>query len=143
MNREYGQNGWTRREMLRAMGGGALLAGAGSLLAGCAGEDRAGPRAVKDYTLYVSTFFGTTVERYQAGTGVNLGPLTGGLQRSNGLAFGPDGDLYVVATIGNSVTRYDVNTKQAKATLTGFFTPHDIVFGPDGNLYVPNAPTFP
>ena len=143
MNEVLTQNGISRREMLRMLGGGALMVGAAGLLAGCAGTDVAGPRSVQDYTMYVSTFFGTTVERYQAGTGKNLGTFVGGLQRSNGLAFGPDGDLYVVATIGNSVTRYDVKTRQVKGTLTGFYTPHTLVFGPDGNLYVPNAPTFP
>ena len=70
-----------------------------------------------------------------------------GLIDATGLAFGPDGNLYVVDYSSNTVFRYDasaaigsrlssftsINPVVTSYTLN---TPYGIVFGPDGDLYV-------
>lgn len=87
----------------------------------------------------------TGVLRYDATTGVFLGSLvpggSGGLNDAHGLAFGPDGNLYVASDNTGSVLRYNGTTGAFIDTFIPFghggLTKVDgLVFGPDGNLYV-------
>jgi sugar lactone lactonase YvrE len=91
--------------------------------------------------MLVSTYDLGTVLRYDEKIGAYLGsfvsPRSGGLQAGIGLAFGPDGNLYVADSIGNAILRYH---GQSGAFLGVFATnnwlyPNGITFGPDGNLY--------
>jgi len=70
---------------------------------------------------------------------------SGGPTARGGLAFGPDGNLYVAAAVGNNlageVLRYDGTSGAFLGVFasTGLSVPEDLVFGPDGNLYVTNG----
>src|ERR1700729_2491145 len=80
----------------------------------------------------------STVSSFSQYTGA--GKLTfNGLVWSEGMAFGPDGNLYVADQSTGSVLRFNPST----AALLGTFTPpvspsaaFAITFGPDGSLYM-------
>ena len=68
---------------------------------------------------------------------------SGGLDRPDDLAFGPDGNLYVTSTNTGQVLRYNGTTGSfidvfVAAGSGGLDSPSNMVFGPDGNLYVEN-----
>ncbi len=104
-----------------------------------------------DGNLYVSSIDNGKVLRYNGTTGAflstfvdkipncpaptcdfSLGPL--------GMAFGPDGNLYVSNDFTNEVNRYNGTTGASLGTFVsasaGLDVPTGLVFGPDGNLYV-------
>jgi len=62
----------------------------------------------------------------------------GGLDNPRGLAFGPNGDLYVISSATDEILRFD----SFDGTPLGVFAsdnldnPFDLAFGPFGNLYV-------
>ncbi len=71
---------------------------------------------------------------------------SGGLSNPMDLAFGPDGDLYVVSAGSNAICRYDGATGAFVETFVpnefgGLATPIGMSFGTDGNLYVSNLGT--
>ena len=71
--------------------------------------------------------------------------LDNGLRFTNGLAFGPDGLLYVNETIGGAIYRYDTTVHDPKREFFGnvfagevpteFIGPDGMKFGADGRLY--------
>jgi hypothetical protein len=100
-----------------------------------------------DGNLYVADFFGptygsATVKRFNGTTGAPLGGFTSGetltyVGNPQGIAFGPDGNLYVSDEV--SVLKYN----GATGAFIGIFVaagpgiePVGLSFGPDGNLYV-------
>ena len=101
--------------------------------------------------LYVSNGFENsngsdhTVERFDGQTGESKGsfviPGSGGIDVPNGMAFEPDGNLYVASSDTGQILRYDGQTgaiigSGVFATTGTFSQPRFIAFGPDGNLYV-------
>ena len=96
--------------------------------------------------VYVTSFDSDSVLRFDADTGAFLGvfvpPGSGGLNGPTGLAFGPDGHLYVGSFVfNNRVLKYHglsgaflgVFVQEGSGGLQG---PWDLRFGPDGDLYV-------
>ena len=72
---------------------------------------------------------------------------SGGLERSSGIIFGPEGNLYVASTTDDdSVLRYDGATgafidEFVSTASGGLAGPQGLVFGPDGHLYVASNET--
>jgi sugar lactone lactonase YvrE len=106
-----------------------------------------------DGNLYVNSNNNSAVMRYDGTTGAPLpadgqsgavfvSSHSGGLDRPiMGIAFGPDGNLYVGGNSSNNVLRYDGQTgtfidEFVHAGSGGLISTHGIAFGPDGNLYV-------
>ena len=103
-----------------------------------------------DGNLYVTSFFGSSIQRFNPYTGASLGTFipkgSGGMSIPITMAFGPaDHNLYVVTNGmgGGDIRRYNGKT----GAPLGLFVPHgrgglvdpgDITFGRDGNLYVTN-----
>jgi streptogramin lyase len=112
------------------------------LLAAAAASGRIAPQAQASRLLVSS---GDRVLRYAETAGdfmdVFLAAGSGGLTRSQGLAFGPDGSLYVSSQDSQSVLRFDGNTGAVLGVFVprgsgGLTLPMGLAFGPDGNLYV-------
>lgn len=98
----------------------------------------AGPAAGQD--LYTSSLLSDEVLRFNSTTGAFIsafvGAGSGGLDGPEGIAFGPDGNLYVAAEYSHSIHRYNGTTGAPLGTLaTGLTDPNDIMFGPGGLLY--------
>lgn len=71
--------------------------------------------------------------------GAVFSPISNLISCPRGLAFGPDGDLYVSSRNYDVVARFDGATGafvQYFAGGGGMSLPHGVAFGPDGNLYV-------
>jgi DNA-binding beta-propeller fold protein YncE len=86
-----------------------------------------------------------SVERFDPATGASLGSFvpsgSGGLAHPDGMAFGPDGNLYVCNEEASSVLRYDGKTGTFLSTFVpagsgGLDVSEFPAFGPDGNFYL-------
>jgi len=102
-----------------------------------------------DGNLYVTSIDNGKVLRYNGTTGAFLGTFVDNIPHCDastcgfalgplGLAFGPDGNLYVSNDFTNTVTRYNGTTGASLGIFVsaGLDVPTGLVFGPDGNLYV-------
>ncbi len=76
---------------------------------------------------------GKSISKYP---GVTVRTLVDGspLHGSNGLYFGPDGNLYIACFGGNEIIKMDPNSGRILDRI-GVYTPDDLTFGPDGSLY--------
>ena len=93
--------------------------------------------------LWVSDF--ASVLRYDAISGMpsdgSVDPGSGGLLNGQGVAVGPDGNVYVSSFGSEQILRYSGRTGSfmdvfVPAGSGGLGAPNDVAFGPDGNLYV-------
>jgi hypothetical protein len=90
-----------------------------------------------DNKLYVGNYGSGLIQRYDtSGALIDSIALPGGVLTVRGFAFGPDGNLYVVAhdNIVYKVTTGTTMTISTFATSSGAFG--GINFGPDGHIYV-------
>jgi outer membrane protein assembly factor BamB len=81
------------------------------------------------------------IDSYDVTTGTFVGIFAsgGGLFFPRGLAFGPDGNLFVSSAGSNQVLEYNGTTGAFIgnfASGNGLNSPDGLTFGPDGNLYV-------
>jgi sugar lactone lactonase YvrE len=85
-----------------------------------------------------------SVLRYDGGTGAFVGVFAsgGGLNAPLGMAFGPDGHLYVATGNSSQVLKYNGVTGAFLGVFAsggGLQAPINLTFGPDGNLYVSSS----
>jgi hypothetical protein len=102
----------------------------------------------------------SAILRFDAETGAFLGVFASGgdLFRPYGMAFGPDGHLYVASFLTDQILRYHSITgafvdefARGNGQSGGLNGPNGLAFGPDGKLYVSTqgsvaingVPTFP
>jgi DNA-binding beta-propeller fold protein YncE len=109
-----------------------------------------GPRAIvfNGGSMYVADTFNNDVLQYNATTGAFVGVFvpvgSGGLSSPQGMAFGPDGNLYVTSG-NNSVLRYSGTTGAflgafVAAGSGGLSAPLELAFDPSGAyLYVASS----
>jgi DNA-binding beta-propeller fold protein YncE len=93
--------------------------------------------------LCVGSLLSNEVLRYDEATGASVGTCAseGGLAEPRGIAFGPDGNLYVSSYSNHSILRYDGTTGVfidafVPSGVGGLFQPQGLTFAPDNNLYV-------
>ena len=127
--------GWPAQSTLVGSGSGSLNDARGVAAGGV------------DGALYVSGNIGGTqgaIFRYNAATGAFIGIFANTVDASPyGIAFGPDGNLYVANSLSNSVSRFDANTGTLLDTFVypgsgGLSIPTGLEFG-NGYLYVSSA----
>ena len=103
-----------------------------------------GPLVARGGDLLVSSRFTNNVLRYDAMTGAfkSVFASGNGLANPNGIAYGPDGNLYVGLGDEARVLRFHGQTGEFMDEFIGPAAPGGLVncraiaFGPDGNLYV-------
>lgn len=100
--------------------------------------------------LLVTSFANNEVLQYDD-SGTFVGVAITGISHPTGIAFGPDGDLYVATSSAScvsgkcsgSVYQYQYNGASSASLVSSFASgitdPTGIVFGPDGNLYVSSS----
>ncbi len=82
------------------------------------------------------------IRRHDGSTGAHIWNSSGGsLGTPAGIAFGPDGLLYVANASGNNIQRFNASTGAFVSTFVaagsgGLARPYGMAFGPDGHLYV-------
>ncbi len=93
--------------------------------------------------LFVSSENNDRVLRFDSATGMFVDfAVGGGLDGPEGLAFGPDGNVYVSSFQDNNVQRYNLTGAPLGAfSGGGLDSPTGLAFGPDGNLYVSSFET--
>lgn len=124
---------------------------------GAAAEDSSGDGnyAVKDVAFgadqvpYISTPLGIIRSSTSSIAGQTfIAPGTGGLSGPLGLAFGPNGNLFVVNSGTGSILEFNAATGAFVGTFIpagagGMVNPDELAFAPDGNLYVTSNSTSP
>lgn len=96
--------------------------------------------------LLVSSRFSNNVLRYDRHTGAFKGVFASGngLANPNGIAYGPDGNLYVGLGDTGRIMKFQGQTGAylgdfVNSNVAGFSGCRGMTFGPDGNLYVAGA----
>jgi len=101
------------------------------------------PRRFESGDLYVANIRSNEVSVFDGQTGtlkrVLVPAASGVLKGPTGIAFGPDGNLYVASSQSNQIFRYNPDTGESLGAFVeedGLTMPFSLIFGPDGDLYV-------
>ncbi|HUE70652.1 MAG TPA: S8 family serine peptidase, partial [Pirellulaceae bacterium] len=88
-----------------------------------------------DGLLYVTSYLGNQLLRYDASTGAFIDVAASGLSAPLGISQGPDGSLYIANQLSNEVLRYDGSALSVfvPAGSDGLAAPRLGLFGPDAN----------
>ncbi|NKB89314.1 MAG: hypothetical protein GKS06_13935 [Acidobacteria bacterium] len=92
--------------------------------------------------IFAANLSSHSVSQHDGNSGESLGDFVasgaGGLVGPTGIAFGPDGDLYVGSSGSNQVLRFDGDTGEPIDVFTksAIERPFSIIFSPDGDLLV-------
>ena len=91
-----------------------------------------------DGNLYVATYSGNKVQRFDGTTGAFIDNFVPSVGNPVGVAFGPNGDFYVASRATSSIQRYDGTTGAFLGIFAvgGLSQPDFFTFGPNGDLYV-------
>lgn len=105
------------------------------------------PERIRPGDVVVANLADHTVSVFDGESGAFRGlavePGTGGLRNPTGVAFGPDGALYVGSSGNGRVLRYDGATGEFLdifASGPPLERPFSLIFGPDGDLFVSSGP---
>lgn len=96
------------------------------------------PSTTAAQELLVADSLTDSVRRYDPATGAFLGTFAsgGGLDAPFGLAYGPDGNLYVSSFVTNKILKYSRATGTFLGEFASVSRPYDLALGSDGDLYV-------
>jgi streptogramin lyase len=104
-----------------------------------------GPKDLSEvnYLLLVSSRNSNSVPMFDGETGEELGIFvstgSGGLQTTQEVQIGPDGNLYVTGLRNNAILRFDIETGEFLGNFTSGYSlsePTKFVFGSDNLIYV-------
>ncbi len=121
----------------------------GRLAGTAAGQDpaRSTPVLVRPGDIVAANIADHTVTVYDGESGVFRGTAvearSGGLANPTGIAFGPDGALYVASSGSASILRFDAEAgsfRDVVASGEPLTQPFSLIFGPDGDLFVSDGP---
>jgi WD40 repeat protein len=90
--------------------------------------------------LYVSSYGGSTVRKFDGTTGADLGLfIASGLQGPTNIWFEASGDLIVLSYNGGKIKRYDATGNFVADLVTGLSGPEGFDFFPNGDLLIGNG----
>lgn len=112
-----------------------LVPGEGWKLVGEGYKFTEGPVASKDGNVLFNDI--PENKTYAVGADGKATVALDGSKKANGMAYGPDGRRYVVATETSQILSYDADGKEAKVIAEGF-KGNDIVVMHNGSMYVTN-----
>lgn len=98
-----------------------------------------GPQRAFGSDLLIATGIQGTIKRFDLSTGAFLGDfVSSNLTYPTGLAWGPDGNLYVSDFSAGSILRFDGFSGEFLGAFATASQPFALTFGTDKNLYVAN-----
>ena len=90
--------------------------------------------------LYVSSYNGSSVRKFNGSTGDDMGLfISGGLQGPTNIWFEPGGNMIVLSYNGGAIKRYDPDGNFMADLVTGLSGPEGFDFFPNGDILIGNG----